>query len=173
MSSNFPTAGAWPYTSYNGGNFSDAFVAKVQADGSGLVYSGFLGGSDSDWGAGIAVDASGDAYVTGVTGSSDFPVAGELDTIYNGGDYDAFVAKVNATGTELVYSGFLGGSGTDWGRDIAVDASGNAYVTGWTGSGDFPVVVGPDPGYNYGYDAFVAKVVQVNRIYLPLILRNQ
>jgi len=143
----------------------------------GMAFSTFgVRALGSDWGAGIAVDAFGDAYVTGVTGSSDFPVVGEMDTIYNGGDYDAFVAKVNVAGTELVYSGFLGGANSDWGRDIALDASGNAYVTGRTDSSSgFPVVVGPGLTYNGGYDAFVAKVnvaVAPNRIYLPLILRN-
>jgi hypothetical protein len=180
MSGNFPVAGSWPYTSYKGCGYSDAFVAKVKADGSGLAYSGFLGGLGSDWGTGIAVDTSGDAYVTGVTGSSDFPVTGGWPyTSYNGGDYDAFVTKVNVAGTELVYSGFLGGANSDWGRDIAVEASGNTYVTGRTDSSSgFPVAgAWPYATFNGGYsDAFVAKVValenQVNRIYLPLILRD-
>jgi pimeloyl-ACP methyl ester carboxylesterase len=105
------------------------------------------------------VDAAGNAYVTGGTKSSDFPAVVGPDTSYNGGDYDAFVAKVNPSGTGLVYAGFLGGSDSDWGSSIAVDAAGNAYVTGYTWSRDFPTVVGPDTSYNGGsYDAFVAKV---------------
>jgi hypothetical protein len=102
-----------PDTSYNGGH--DAFVAKVNPSGTGLVYAGFLGGSNGDGGKGIAVDAAGNAYVTGWTlDSSNFPAVVGPDTSYNGGD-DAFVAKVNPSGTGLVYAGFLGGSAGDEG----------------------------------------------------------
>jgi hypothetical protein len=97
----------------------------------------------------IAVDSSGNAYVTGWTFSSDFPVVVGPDTSYNGYS-DVFVARVNPSGTALVYAGFLGGSASDEGWGIAVDASGNAYVTGYTGSSDFPAVVGPDTSYNGG-----------------------
>jgi hypothetical protein len=90
-------------------------VAKVNPSGTALVYAGFLGGSGDDWGYGIAVDSSGNAYVTGGTGSSDFPAVVGPDLSYNGYGYDAFVAKVNPSGTALVYAGFLGGSGDDWG----------------------------------------------------------
>jgi hypothetical protein len=90
--------------------------------------------------------------------SSDFPAVVGPDTKLQRRTGDAFVAKVNPAGTALVYAGFLGGSGWDVGEGIAVDASGNAYVTGWTESGDFPAVVGPDLSYNGNGDAFVAKV---------------
>ena len=159
----FPVGGGFPYTTYNGGT-NDAFVAKVNAGGTALVYSGYIGGSGDDLGRGIVVDGSGNAYVTGETSTSDgsFPVAGGFpDTTYNGGTFDAFVAKVNAGGTALVYSGFIGGTGVDRGSSIAVDSAGNAYVTGNTGSTEasFPVVVGPDLTYNGGtWDAFVTKV---------------
>jgi pimeloyl-ACP methyl ester carboxylesterase len=157
QSRDFPTV-VGPDTSYNGGSY-DAFVAKVNPSGTGLVYAGFLGGSDVDGGSSIAVDADGNAYVTGVTTSRNFPAVVGPDTSYNGGSYDAFVAKVNPSGTGLVYAGFLGGSDIDGGSDIAVDAAGNAYVTGETTSRNFPAVVGPDTSYNGGdYDAFVAKV---------------
>jgi pimeloyl-ACP methyl ester carboxylesterase len=155
-SSNFPAV-VGPDTSYNGDPY-DAFVAKVNPSGTGLVYAGFLGGSDEDVGWGIAVDAAGNAYVTGWTSSSNFPAVVGPDTSYNGDPYDAFVAKVNPSGTGLVYAGFLGGSDEDGGLAIAVDAAGNAYVTGWTSSSNFPAVVGPDTSYNGGDDAFVAKV---------------
>jgi hypothetical protein len=154
-SRNFPAV-VGPDTSYNGGAY-DAFVAKVNPSGTGLVYAGFLGGSAGDVGWGIAVDAAGNAYVTGETSSRDFPAVVGPDTSYNGG-HDAFVAKVNPSGTGLVYAGFLGGSNGDGGKGIAVDAAGNAYVTGWTSSSNFPAVVGPDTSYNGGDDAFVAKV---------------
>jgi hypothetical protein len=95
-----------------------------------LVYSTYLGGSGFDAGVGIAVDASGNAYVTGQTGSTNFPTTpGAFQTTYGGGSFDAFITKLNPTGTALVYSTYLGGSGDDFGTGIAVDESGNAYVT--------------------------------------------
>src|SRR5213076_886237 len=120
----------------------DAFVTKLNATGTALVYSTYLGGSGSDYGYGIAVDAAGAAYVTGTTGSTDFTAACTapctvLNGTYGGGIYDAFVTKINAAGTALVYSTYLGGSGRDHGNGIAVDAAGAAYVTGGTDSADF------------------------------------
>jgi len=129
-----------------------------------LVYCGFIGGSGGDGGGGIAVDDAGNAYVTGATINSTeatFPVKVGPDLTYNGGDYDAFVAKVNSAGTALVYCGYIGGSGGDGGGGIAVDVAGNAYVTGMTDSTEatFPVTTGPDTTYNGVYsDAFVAKI---------------
>jgi hypothetical protein len=147
------SAAAFPVTvgpdlTYNGG--TDAFVAKVNADGTALVYAGYIGGAGNDLGFGIAVDSAGDAYVTGYTDSSaaTFPVTVGPDLIHNGGT-DAFVAKVNAGGTALVYAGYIGGAGSDVGFGIAVDGAGNAYVTGTTYStaahlpGDRGA--GPDP----------------------------
>lgn len=140
---------------------ADAFVAKVKADGTGLAYCGYIGGGGVDEGYGIAVDAEGNAYVTGQTSSPDFPVTPGSGLSVDGGP-DAFVAKVKADGTGLVYCGRIGGSGDDVGSGIAVDELGHAYVTGWTYAGspvsDFPVTVGPDLTYNGGTDAFVAKV---------------
>lgn len=140
---------------------TDAFVAKVDASGVNLVYCGYLG-SASPWDdGGIAVDASGNAYVTGFTSSnqSSFPVKIGPDLTHNGG-IDAFVAKVNASGTELVYCGYIGGTGDDTCQGIAVDNSGHAYVSGNTYSAQatFPVKVGPDLTYNGDMDAFVARV---------------
>jgi hypothetical protein len=156
FSSDFPAV-VGPDLSFNGGG-GDAFVVKVNPDGTALVYSGFLGGSYWDVGYGIAVDSSGSAYVTGYTGSSDFPAVVGPDLSFNGGGADAFVAKVNPAGTALVYAGFLGGSSWDCGYGIAVDSAGNAYVTGWTNSSDFPAIVGPYTSYRGSEDAFVAKV---------------
>ncbi len=154
----FPVA-VGPDTSSNGN--TDAFVAKVKSDGSGLVYCGFIGGTSSDSGYGIAVDGTGSAYLTGETSSdqNSFPVLGG-PVLVHGGVQDAFVAKVKADGSGLVYCGYIGGSNDDYGYDIAVDGAGSAYVVGATGSlsSTFPVAVGPDLTHNGARDAFVAKV---------------
>jgi len=130
-------------------SFSDAFVAKLNPTGSALVYATYLGGSDTDRGAGIALDASGHAYVTGSTRSANFPVENPLQPTFSGntcGDpaelifpcSDAFVTKLNPTGSALIYSTYLGGGGEDDGKGIAVNSSGHAYMTGGTRSTDFP-----------------------------------
>ena len=155
----FPVRGG-PDLTHNGG--TDAFVAKVNAAGTALDFAGYLGGSGSDIGFSIAVDSTGHAYVTGNTTSTEatFPVSGGPDLTHNGGT-DAFVAKVNAAGTALDYAGYLGGSGFDVGRGIAVDSTGNAYVTGNTNTSDasFQMRVGPDLTHNGGFvDPFVAKI---------------
>lgn len=147
-SSDFPTtSGAFqtqpPTVSTTG------FVSKIDPSGSVLVYSTYLGGPQTAAFPGaITVDSSGRAYVTGSAGS-DFPVTqGVVQPVYGGGDpfgvqnQDAFVTKLTADGSALSYSTFLGGSGTDKGRAIAVDASGNAYLTGSTTSSNFPTTPG-------------------------------
>jgi len=153
-SPDFPTAN--PYDgNYNGA--IDVFVTKFSSAGNSLVYSTYLGGSSEDRGYGIAVDASGNAYVTGTTWSSDFPMANPFDGIWNG-NYDVFVTKFSSAGNALVYSTYLGGSSRDEGYGIAVDLSGNAYIAGWIESADFPMVNPYDDSYNGGLcDAFVAK----------------
>ena len=162
LSADFPTTPGAFSTTFTGASYGvgDAFVTKLNAAGSALVYSTFLGGSGSDYGQGIAVDDSGNAYVTGATLSADFPTTpGAFDTTYHGTG-DAFVTKLNAAGTALVYSTFLGGSGADGGSGIAVDAAGNAYVAGATFSADFPTTPAAfDTTYNGGVgDAFVTKL---------------
>jgi hypothetical protein len=134
-----------------------AFVAKLNPAGSALVYSTYLGGSDGDSGQSLAVDSSGDAYVTGYTSSDDFPTVNPLQAS-NHGDFDVFVAKLNPVGSALVYSTYLGGSGVDYGYGIAVDSSGNAYVTGRTYSTDFPTANPLQASYKGELDAFVAKL---------------
>jgi hypothetical protein len=162
QSTDFPTTpGAFDPT-YNGG-FNDAYVTKLNSAGSApLVYSTYLGGSDIDSGFGIAVDGAGSAYVTGFTGSTDFPTTpGAFDTTYNGGVADAYVTGLNAAGSApLLDSTYLGGSAGDIGAAIAVDSAGSAYVTGSTSSNDFPTTVGAfDTTYNGGFsDAFVTKL---------------
>lgn len=141
-SSDFPTAPGAFQTTYGGGQYGEAFVAKLNAAGSALVYSTYLGGSNQDYGSGITVDASGNAYVTGFTVSSDFPTTpGALQLTY-GGNCDAFVSKLNVSGSVLVYSTYLGGNDFDEGIGIAVDGLGNAYVAGLTDSSNFPTTPG-------------------------------
>src|SRR2546426_8563411 len=150
-----------------GGGGEDAFVTKIDPTGSKLLYSTYLGGSGSDGGVGIAVDAAGAAYVTGRTQSAD-STAGctapcmVLNGTFGGGQ-NAFVTKIDPTGSKLLYSTYLGGSGSDLGLGIAVDAAGAAYVTGFTSSTDFtagctaPCTV-LDATLGGGGDAFVTKI---------------
>lgn len=163
-SSNFPTSSGSQSGSFGGGG--DAFVVKLNPAGSTSsssstpqrVYSTFLGGNGTDSGNAIAIDAGGDAYVTGSTTSTNFTTtSGVFQQTYGGGG-DAFVTEVNSTGAGLVYSSYLGGSGADAGQGIAVDSSNNAYITGSTQSANFPTVT-PLQALNAGSsDAFVAKV---------------
>jgi hypothetical protein len=154
-SRNFPiTPHAWQRT-YRGGSATvgggDAFVAKVNGTGGALVYSTYLGGTGVEQSGGIAVDNGGDALVTGMTTSRNFPTTPRAlrrrfhsapcssNLSPNGPCPDAYAARINPGGTALVYSSYLGGSGMDTGTGIAVDGAGNAYVTGTTASKDFPV----------------------------------
>jgi uncharacterized repeat protein (TIGR01451 family) len=143
--------------SNNGGAYV-GFVMKVDPTGTHLLYSTYLGGSDVDEIYGIAVDAAGDAYVTGYTLSTDFPTVSS--TLSYRGNGDAFVAKLNPTGSALLYSTYLGGTDDDFGNGIAVDATGNAYVTGTTGSRDFPGTTAASLQQNNrgGHDAFLVKL---------------
>ncbi len=153
-SSNFPTQGAIQ-PSYSG-NY-DAFVTKLNTDGSALVYSTYLGGTSYDDGYGIAVDSSGCAYVTGDTSSEDFPTEGAIQPSYSG-NYDAFVTKLNTDGSALVYSTYLGGTSVDYGYGIAVDPSGCAYVTGNTNSEDFPTQGAIQSSNAGSSDVFITKL---------------
>lgn len=156
-----------PDLTWNGGN--DCFVAKVNAAGTALVYCGYIGGSENDYGSGIAVDSKGCAHVTGTTNSDEnsFPVTVGPDLTFNGAPQlaaDIFVAKLTPDGTALSYCGYIGGSDAELSWGIDVDRNGNAFVGARTMSSEatFPVAVGPDLTYNDGStpsgDAFVAKV---------------
>jgi hypothetical protein len=156
-SANFPgTVGA--YQTSPPGNY-DTFVTKLNPSGSALVYSTYLGGSNKDEGLGVAVDSSGDAYVTGNTNSSDFPTtAGAFQTSL-AGIWDAFVTKLNPSGSALAYSTYLGGGSSDFGDSIAVDSSGHAYVTGYATSSNFPTTAGAFQTSLAGiWDTFVTKL---------------
>jgi hypothetical protein len=152
----FPTTAGSFNTTFGGGDH-DAFASKLNAIGSALDYSTYLGGRGDEWGLGIAVDGSGSAYVTGSTSSSNFPTTpAAFQTYYGGGERDAFVSKLNASGSTLFYSTYLGGSNDDYGSGIAVDGSRNAYVTGGTASSDFPVT--PGAFKEAGNSGFVTKL---------------
>jgi hypothetical protein len=146
-SSNFPiTTGAFqtqlPARKKGSPPPVDAFVTKLNASGSALVYSTYLGGNNGvNGGSAIAVDSSGNADVTGWTSSMTFPTLNPLQSKNNGG-FDAFVTTLNATGTGLLFSTYLGGRGNDYGYGIALDSAGNAYVTGQTASTNFPTTAG-------------------------------
>jgi hypothetical protein len=140
------------------GGLQDAFVTVFNSSGAALVYSTFLGGEKNDQGLDIAVDSSGDAYVTGLTQSSLFPLKSALQGTFGGGTQDAFVTELNPTGTALVYSTFLGGSLDDAGSGIAVDGSKNAYVTGQTTSTNFPMASATQGTPGGLADAFVTEI---------------
>jgi hypothetical protein len=162
-SPDFPvTPGAFD-TSYNSRFLSDTYVAKLSADGSSLVYGTFLGGADIDEGRAVAVDSTGNAYVTGNTSSADLPTTpGAFDTTFNG-DSDGFVSELSADGSALVYSTYLGGSGQEWPAGIVADGK-NVYVTGSTNSTNFPTTPGAfDGSANGGYDGFVTKFTRMAR----------
>jgi hypothetical protein len=156
----YPTTPGAYDTTHNGG-FLDAFVTKLNAAGSGLLYSTFIGGNSNDYGYGIAVDSVGNAFVTGETfdSTTDYPTtAGAYDETHNG-NFDLFITKLNATGSGLLYSTFIGGSGIDVGRGIAVDSSGNAFVTGYTENSSYPTTTGAfDTTHNGVGDVFVTKL---------------
>jgi hypothetical protein len=156
-SSDFPTTPGAFQTTFAGSG--DAFVTKLNTAGSALVYSTYVGGSVTNVGLSVAVDASGNAYITGTTGSPDFPVTPDAFQTTLSGQENAFVTKLNAAGSALPYSTYLGGSGDDHGGGIGLDASGNAYVTGYTSSSDFPTTLGAFQTTFGGYiDVFVSKL---------------
>ena len=135
---------------------NDAFISKFNAAGSALTYSTYHGGSMDDFGNGIAVDASGNAYVAGTTESANFPIANAFQSNLIG-TMDSFVTKVNSAGDTLVYSSYLGGSNDDLGNDVAVDGLGNAFVAGTTESTNFPIKSVQD-NLAGGSDSFVSKI---------------
>ncbi|MFH0809002.1 MAG: SBBP repeat-containing protein [Pseudomonadota bacterium] len=156
VDADFPTQNAFD-NSYNGA--SDVFVTKLNAAGDGLVYSTYLGGTSSQWSAGIVVDAGCCAYIAGTTYNDNFPMVNSLDNSFNGGMTDVFVAKLSATGNALVYSTYLGGSGFyDDCCGIAVDGGDCVYVTGYTDSVDFPMLNAYDNSQDGAWDAFVTKL---------------
>lgn len=160
QSTNFPTVGA--FQASNAGGW-DAFITKINAAGNSLAFSTYLGGTGDDIALGIALDASKDVYIVGETTSADFPTVTPTQAALGGGA-DAFVAHIPATGAAPVFSTYMGGSGNeaDQSGAVAVDPAGNIFVTGDTGSSDFPTVGAIQPAYGGGVDAFVAKFSPVS-----------
>jgi len=157
---NFPTTPSAYDTTFNGGILTwDIFVVKLNSTGSALVYSTFIGSSSHDHGNGITVDGSGYAYITGYSSSSWFPTTpGAYDTTYNG-YRDVIVVKLNPTGSARVYSTYIGGNDYEEGNGIALDGSGDAYITGYTRSSNFPTTPGAyDTTHNGYHDVFVVKL---------------
>jgi hypothetical protein len=159
LSSNFPVTGSAHDTIHSGDY--DIFIMKLSAEGEGLSYSTFLGGSGYDYGQALAVDTQGNAYVAGSTQSTDFPTtAGAYQTTYSSPEApDAFVAKLDSDGKVLLFSTFLGSPGYDYAYGIATDRSGTAYITGATTSSQFPTTPGSyDTIHNGGQDGFVSHL---------------
>ncbi len=152
-STDFPTVS--PAQPNNAGG-QDAFIAKLNAAGTALVYSTYLGGSNSDYGQAIAVDNSGNAYVAGVTLSGDFPIKSAAQAAKPGGT-DGFVTKLDANGA-IVFSTYLGGSSSDFATAIAVDGSANVYIAGSSSSTDFPVVNALQPTLRGLVNPFIVKL---------------
>jgi hypothetical protein len=165
-STNFPTQN--PLQGALGGS-SDGFVAKLNSAGSDLIYSTYFGGEADEYAGHIAIDAAGNACIVGGTRSAAFPTKKPLQAALRG-ESDAYLAKLNPAGSEVVYSTYLGGSGVDGAIGVAVNLIGSVYIAGSTQSTNFPTVA-PFQGTNRGvHDAFIAKIVDVEFdqvLYLP------
>ncbi len=156
-STDFPTASA--IQEKNAGSY-DVFVAMLSPSGASLEYATYLGGSGEDGllrGLALALDAQGNAYLTGTTNSSDFPTRTPLQATY-GGAVDAFVAKIGSAGSALMYATYLGGTSSEYGGDLAVDDVGQAYVVGTSFSQDFPTVNPLQPTLGGERDLFITKL---------------
>jgi hypothetical protein len=176
-SADFPTTpGSFQPTFAGGG--SDGFVTKLRPNGASLVYSTFVGGSGADGAHDGELDKAGNFYVHGFTDSTDFPVtAGALQPSFGGGAADAWVAKLNKTGTALVYSTYLGGEGEEDVFDLTTDRSGSAYIPGQTSSADFPVTPGAFQTTFQGgdFDGYLTKLdpAGTSAIYSTYLGREQ
>lgn len=157
FSTDYPTTSGAVQPQHHGGN-DDAFVTKLAPDGKSLVYSTFLGGSSADAGSSVALDPARDAFVGGLTNSSDFPMApgGFQPTLK--GALDSFIVELNPAGSALVHSTFLGGSANDFGPFVALDRAGNVHVAGATDSSDFPTANAAQPSNAGSTDAYVGEL---------------
>ncbi len=156
LSSDFPTLN--PYQPEYSGGDSDSVAFALSADGSSALYSTYLGGSGYDRAYGIALSSAGSAYLAGRTESPDFPTVNPYQSSLAGVDPDIFIAGLSSTGSALEFSSYLGGSGADYGRALAVDSAGVAYVTGYSWSRDFPTVNPYQPKNRGDANAVVSKL---------------
>ncbi len=158
QSMNFPVVNALkPTFQSSATGFQDGFLTKVKADGSAWVYSTYFGGIGNDQVLGLAVDQQNNLWATGLTTSADFPAVGSFQALSGINNQDAFVSQVANTGTNILFSTFLGGIGNDQGNAIAVDRIGSVYVAGTTFSNNFPVI-NPRLTFKGNSDAFLAKI---------------
>ena len=160
------------YQDFHKGGFFDAFIVKLNTDGSRMIYASYLGGNDYDYAWSIAVDTDGSCYIVGHSSSSDFPMnqffggppsPGLVKT--HSGYYDGFLVKLSPSGTQLLYATFIGGSDSDWAVSIDLDSSRNVYIAGYTYSNNFlklnpkmSSIEGYNKSYNNNQDAFVVKI---------------
>ena len=166
QSSGYPTTTGAYDQSYNGGY--DILVTKLNSNGASLAWSTFIGGSNTEYGNSLALDGSGNVYVAGETFSTDYPTtAGAYDQSHNGGS-DIFVSKLTSDGVSLVGSTFIGGSANEYGNSLALGSSSMVYVTGYTGSPDYPTTTGAyDQGHNGGTDILISKLSFAADPYIP------
>ena len=139
-------------------NVPDIVLFKLNASGNGMLWSTYIGGNGSDYGRSIALDSSDDIYLVGATNSHDFPIVNPIQSSFNGGWSDCFILKMTSDGQSLIYSSFLGGDEYDEARDIALDVSGNVYISGYSTSTNFPVVNSIDSENNGKHDCIVFKL---------------
>jgi len=155
-SSVFPTQD--PFQSNHGGGVEDAYITKINAEESTLIYSSYFGGDGTDWGNSIALDTAGNIYVTGITGSSNFPCHVPLQSDFGGGSSDAFITKLNSSGDALIFSTYYGGTGNDQGMALTADKEGNTLVAGHTTSADLFLTNPIQASHGGGSDGFVVKI---------------
>jgi len=158
-SSDYPVTAGTSDETHNGGGY-DAFISKINSTGTSLVYSTFIGGTGSDSALDFKIDDNGNAYLTGYVASSDFPVtSGAYDETFNEGGQDSYLLKLNSLGNGIIYSTYIGGTGSDTGYGVDLDPSGNVYVTGETNSTDFPTTSGAyNESSNGDTDCYVLKI---------------
>ncbi|MBI3983788.1 SBBP repeat-containing protein, partial [Candidatus Microgenomates bacterium] len=157
-SDNFPVANAIQPAFGGGPVVGDAFIAKLNALGSELIFSTYLGGSADDLAWGITLDNSGNAYVTGSTTSTNFPISNATQAVFGGGISDAFVSILNPVGSTLIYSSFLGGNGGEYGYSVGVDVSGDLLIAGSTSSDNFPTINALQQNHGGYGDVFMTKL---------------
>jgi hypothetical protein len=158
-STDYPVTKSAYQTNYGGGGL-DCFVTKMEPSGSSHVYSTYIGGTGSDYANSIVLDSVGNAYIAGETGSDDYPTTkGAFQTKFSGGAFDCTITKLNAQGSAISYSSYIGGKADSWINAVALDSHGNIYATGETNSLNYPT--SPDAfqtAFGGDWDCFVTKL---------------